>query len=98
MNKFEFDKFLLKKLKGLDEIRICIRIWNGFNDENESASWLDVYFDMDNFPNIYTSEYYKDSEKEDLVREQKKWHKKISIWLKNYNSNYIDILVDEHNI
>lgn len=97
MNKREFDKFVLKNINNFDTI--YIRVWNGFDDDNNDASWLEVYFEMEDYPSVYTSDYVpeKDEYKKDLYKEQNNWNKKITKWITNYNKD-IKIIVDEQNI
>lgn len=97
MNKREFDSFVRKHIDRID--KIYIRIWNGFNDDNEDACWLDVYFEIEDYPEIFTSDYFSETEegKKAAIKLQKTWKRKISNWVSEFNKEF-EIIVDEQNI
>lgn len=96
MNKREFMQ-LLSNYNDLNEIYITI--WNGFDDENNDASWLEVFIKGEEYKSVYISDYFLESDesKKLLLKEQVKWTKKIKQWISTYNKE-IKLVVGEENI
>lgn len=103
MGKKDFDKFIRRNYEDIKAINI--RIWNG-NEFEEDSSWLEVYFEMEDYPEIYTSDLVPETQedKKILYTEQKKWKTKINRWLKDHKyfleeeGKEIKVVVDEQNI
>lgn len=96
MNKKEFLQ-LLSNHNDLNEI--YINIWNGFDDDNNDASWLEVFIKSEEYKSVYISDYFleNDENKKLLLKEQSKWIKKIKQWISTFNKE-IKIIVSEENI
>ena len=93
MNKREFDKALYSKWRNVTEIRAVI--WNGYDNDNNNASWLDVLVVNEEFDSIYVSDYAPEGEKE-LYKMQKQWINKIKKWLGPYSD--IKVVAEELNV
>ena len=96
MNKREFIKLISNYY---NSNKIYIRIWNGFDDDNNDASWLEVFIEDEEYTSIYISDYFEenDENKKLLLKEQKKWTKKVKDWLSNYHKD-MELVIDEQNI
>lgn len=96
MNKREFESYYLKNMSNIRNV--IIRIWNGFDLDNELSSWLEVYFDDSEYTQIFISDNFKDiaDNKKELSKLQKQWYKKISNWVST--SWNLGVIMDEQNI
>lgn len=94
MSKSKFEKFILSNIKTIKNI-YC-RVWSGFDDDNNYASWLEVYIDNNKeYYTIFYSDYCEENSK-DLINLQDKWSKKLKTWI-NPNWN-INLIIDKQNI
>lgn len=96
MSKAKFEKFILKNLQNINAI-YCM-IWKGQGDNpDETASWLDVYVDVNGaeYETIFCSDYFSENSKE-VLKLQKQWIKKLQTWI---NPNWdLNLVIDKQYV